>query len=110
MDNFLSNIETKSARIAAGFFVGGFTRAYGEKELGYKETRIYQLADAGEISLQLGYSQEPAIADSPPPESQLRPLKAVPEEERKAIWDEATRKAEEEHAKLTAQRAFLWAG
>ena len=75
---------------------------YGEKELGYKETRIYQLVDAAEISLQLGYDS--TIVESTPKESQLRPLKAVPEEERKAIWDEATRKAEAEHAKLTAQR------
>ena len=34
---------------------------------------------------------------------QLRPLAQVPESERKAIWDEATRKAEEEQAKLTAR-------
>ena len=75
---------------------------YGEKELGYKETRIYQLVDAAEIGLQLGYNS--TIVESIPKESQLRPLKAVPEEERKAIWEEATRKAEEENAKLTAQR------
>ena len=75
---------------------------YGEKELGYKETRIYQLVDAAEISLQLGYDS--TIVESTPKESQLRPLKAVPEDERKAIWEEATRKAEEEHARLTAQR------
>ena len=31
-------------------------------------------------------------------------LSLLSEEERKAIWEEATRKAEEEHAKLTAQR------
>ena len=77
---------------------------YGKKSLGYEKGYLYQLADAGEISIQLGYSQESAIADSPPPESQLRPLKSVPEDERKAIWDEATRKAEEEGAKLTAKR------
>ena len=75
---------------------------YGEKELGYKETHIYQFVDAAEISLQLGYDS--AIAESTPKESQLRPLKSVPEEERKAIWEEATRKAKEEHARLTAQR------
>lgn len=75
---------------------------YGEKELGYKETRIYQLVDAAEIGLQLGYDS--TIVESIPKESQLRPLKSVPEEVRKAIWEEATAKAEEEHAKLTAQR------
>ena len=77
---------------------------YGKKSLGYEKGYLYQLADAGEISLQLGYSPESAIADFPPPESQLRPLKAVPEAERQAIWEEATRKAEQEHATLTAQR------
>lgn len=75
---------------------------YGEKELGYKETRIYQLVDAAEIGLQLGYDS--TIVESIPKESQLRPLKSVPEEVRKAIWEEATAKAEEEQAKLTAQR------
>lgn len=74
---------------------------YGKKSLGYDKSHIYELADAGEIGLQVGFS---TIAENQPKESQLRPLKAVPEEERKAIWEEATRKAEEEHAKLTAQR------
>ena len=77
-------------------------KAYGEKELGYQEAHIYRLVEAAEVSLQIGYS--PIGESAPPAESQLRPLKAVPEEERKAIWEEATRKAEEENAKLTAQR------
>lgn len=68
------------------------TSPYGEKELGYKETRIYQLVDAAEISLQLGYDS--TLVESPK-ETHLRPLKAVPEDARKAIWEEATRKAEE---------------
>lgn len=74
---------------------------YGEKELSLGAARIYQLADAAEISLQLGFSK---ILEKQPTESHLVPLKSVPEEDRKAIWDEATRKAEEEHAKLTAKR------
>lgn len=74
---------------------------YGEKELSLGTARIYQLADAGEISLQLGFSKN---LEKQPIESHLVPLKAVPEEVRKAIWEEATRKAEEEQAKLTAQR------
>ena len=74
---------------------------YGEKELNFASTHLYQLANAAEIALQIGYS---AIAEKQPPESQLRPLSQVPEDERKAIWDEATRKAEEEGAKLTAKR------
>lgn len=75
-------------------------KEYGEKELGYEERHIYRLVDAAEIGLQIGTDQ----LDSQPPESQIRPLKSVPEEERKAIWEEATRKAEEDGAKLTAQR------
>lgn len=74
---------------------------YGEKELSLGTARIYQLADAGEISLQLGFSKN---LEKQPIESHLVPLKSVPEDERKAIWEEATRKAEAEHAKLTAQR------
>ena len=74
---------------------------YGEKELGFQKSHIYELTDAAEIGLQVGFS---AKAENQPKETHLRPLKSVPEAERKAIWDEATRKAEEEHAKLTAQR------
>ena len=76
---------------------------YGEKELGYQEAYVYRLVDAAEISLQLGYSPDSPIGESPK-ETHLRPLKSVPEDERKAIWDEAMRKAEEEGAKLTAKR------
>lgn len=77
---------------------------YGKKSLGYEKAYLTQLADAGEISIQLGYDAEFAMANSAPSERQLRPLKSVPESVRQAIWDEATRKAEEEHAKLTAKR------
>lgn len=77
---------------------------YGKQSLGYEKAYLTQLADAGEISIQLGYDSEFAIANRVPPEGQLRPLKSVPEDERKAIWDEAMRKAEEEGAKLTAKR------
>ena len=76
-------------------------KEYGEKELGYAERHIYQLVDAAEISLQIGYSQDCAIAQ--PKETHLRPLKSVPEEERKAIWDEATRKANSGEIHVEAQ-------
>ncbi len=82
-------------------------KEYGEKELGYQEAHIYRIVDAAEISLQIGYSQDSPIGESPP-ESQLRPLKSIPEDERKAIWDEATRKAEEEGAKLSNTRIGAW--
>lgn len=76
-------------------------KEYGEKELNLGSARIYQLADAAEISLQIGFS---TIVEKQPSEGQLRPLKSVPEEVRKEIWEEATRKAEEEGAKMTAKR------
>ena len=74
---------------------------YGEKELGFQKSHIYDLTNAAEIGLQIGFSDK---SENQPKERHLHPLKQVPEEERKAIWDEATRKAEAEHAKLTAQR------
>lgn len=76
--------------------VNGRFKAYGEKELGYQENYIHKLVNAAEISLQIGFSK---ILEKQPTESHLVPLKQVPEKERKAIWEEATRKAEEEHAK-----------
>jgi len=77
-------------------------KEYGEKELGYQENYIYKLVNAAEISLQIGFDPDCTMVQ--PSERQLRPLTQVLEEERKAIWDEAMRKAEEEGAKLTAKR------
>lgn len=64
---------------------------YGEKELSFGSAYLYRLAEAAEISMQIGYSP---IGEKSPPESQLRPLTQVPEDIRKQIWDEATAKAE----------------
>jgi len=72
---------------------------YGEKELKLGNF-VYRLADAAEIGLQIGVSP---IDENQPKETHLRPLKSVPEAERKAIWDEAIRTAEEEGEKLTAK-------
>ena len=69
---------------------------YGEKELNIGSAYVYRLAESAEISLQIGFSP---IGEKQPPESQLRPLTQVPESVRKEIWEEATRKAEEAHAK-----------
>lgn len=74
-------------------------KEYGEKELNYQERHLYRLVDAAEIGMQIGTDQ----LDSQPPESQLRPLTAVPEDVRKQIWDEATKKAEAEGEKRTAK-------
>ena len=78
-------------------------KEYGEKELGYKEAHIYRIVDAAEISLQIGHSPDSPMGESPPSERQLRPLKSVPEEIRKQIWDEATKKAEADGDKRTAK-------
>ena len=80
---------------------------YGKQSLGYEKAYLTQLADAGEISLQLGYDPEFAIANKIPPESQLRPLKSVPEDVRKQIWDEATKKAEADGDKRTAKHVEM---
>lgn len=74
---------------------------YGEKELGFQKSHIYELTSAAEIGLQLGFSDK---SENQPKERHLYPLKAVPEDERKAIWDEATRKAQEDGEKLTVKR------
>jgi len=77
-------------------------KEYGERELGYQENYIHKLVNAAEISLQIGFDRDCTMVQ--PAERQLRPLSQVPEEVRKEIWEEATRKAEEENAKLTAKR------
>ena len=77
-------------------------KEYGEKELGYQENYIHKLVNAAEISLQIGFDPDCTMVQ--PKERQLRPLAKVPEADRRSIWEEATRKAEEEHAKLTAKR------
>lgn len=80
-------------------------KEYGEKELGYQENYIHKLVSAAEISLQIGVNQDGTIVQ--PPESQLRPLKSVPEEIRKQIWDEATKKAEADGDKRTAKHVEM---
>ena len=82
-------------------------KEYGEKELGYQEAHIYRIVDAAEISLQIGYSADSPIGESLPPESHTRPLKSVPEDVRKQIWDEATAKAEAEGDKRTAKHVEM---
>ena len=76
-------------------------KEYGEKELKLGSAYVYRLAESAEIALHIGFSP---IGENQPKESQLRPLTKVPEAERKAIWEEATRKAQADNAKLTAQR------
>lgn len=76
---------------------------YGEKRRGLAKAHLYRLASAAELQLQITAKKSP-IGDKPIPETQLRPLKEVPPDDRKAIWDEATAKARAEGAKLTAKR------
>lgn len=71
---------------------------YGEKARGLSGRRLYQLATAAEtaISLQLNDS-------SKTPETHLRVVANLSDEERRKVWDAATAKAEEEGRKLTAK-------
>ena len=60
---------------------------YGEKELGFQKTHIYELTEAAEIGLQIGFSE---ISEKQPKESHMKPLKSIPEEVRKEIWEESS--------------------
>lgn len=72
---------------------------YGIKARGLTGTRLYQLAQAAEIQLSLPNS---TIVEKAP-ESQLRPLAPLTDNERRQVWAEATAQAEEENRKLTAK-------
>lgn len=76
---------------------------YGKQSLGYEKAYLTQLADAGEISLQLGYDAQFAMANSVPKERHLRPLAAVPAESRREVWEAANATANEAGEKLKAQ-------
>ena len=72
---------------------------YGKVELGYEKSYIYQLVSAATVQRSLGHS---AIVESIP-ESQLRPLAKLSDEDRRAVWAEATATAEKEGCKVTAK-------
>lgn len=72
---------------------------YGINARGLTGTRLYQLAQAAEIQLSLPNS---TIVEKAP-ESQLRPLAPLTDNERRQVWEEATAIAEEENRKLTAK-------
>jgi hypothetical protein len=71
---------------------------YGEKEWDYSRQHLHRLADAASVQISMS-----PLGDKEIPERHLRPLTQVPEEERQAIWEEATRIAEENGKKLTAK-------
>jgi len=71
---------------------------YGQAELGYENVYLHRLANAAAIEKVL----ELPIGNSTP-ESQLRPLAPLSDEERRTVWAEATAKAEEDGRKLTAR-------
>ncbi len=79
--------------------------AYGEQEWNYSQSYIYRLSKAEEIQATLSPIGEI-------PETHLRPLGAVPEAERQAIFDEANRKAEAagqaRTAKMVAEAVKDW--
>ncbi len=72
---------------------------YGVQARGLGKSRLYQLAQAAEIQLSLPNS---TIVEKAP-ESQLRPLAPLTDNERQRVWAEATAIAEEENRKLTAK-------
>lgn len=72
---------------------------FGNKVLGVEAPRLYQLAKAAEVQLSLpDYTNGIKI-----PETHLRPLAPLSDEERRKVWEEATAKAAEENKKLTAK-------
>jgi hypothetical protein len=93
---YLLKIRDTKAYVALGYET---FEAFGAAEFGYEKSHLYRLADAAEIELSLNSP----LGEKPIPERHLRPLASVPEEERQAIWDEATRIAEESGKKLTAK-------
>lgn len=60
---------------------------YGEKARGIQKTHLYQIAKAAEVQLSLGDS---AIAEKKIPETHLRPLAPLTDDERRQVWEEAT--------------------
>ena len=72
---------------------------YGKQARGLNGARLYQLAQAAEIQLSLPNSK---ILEKTP-DSQLRPLAPLTDNERRQVWEEATAIAEEENRKLTAK-------
>lgn len=74
--------------------------AYGRDELGYEKQHLYRLATAAEVEKSISVSN---WIQNNIPESQLRPLAPLSDEERRQVWEEATARAEEESRKLTAK-------
>lgn len=75
--------------------------AYGKAELGYERSHLYELASAAEVEKSLISVRN--CGQNNIPESQLRPLAPLSNEERQKVWEEATARAEEESRKLTAK-------
>lgn len=72
---------------------------YGKGELGYEKSYISRLVTAETIQRSL----DTLPIGNPIPESHLRPLGSLSDEDRRKVWDAATAKAEEEGRKLTAK-------
>lgn len=71
---------------------------YGEVKRGLSGRHLYRLAEAAEVALSLKLTERSKI-----PETHLRPLASLAEDERRRVWEEATAKAEAEQKKLTAK-------
>jgi hypothetical protein len=72
---------------------------YGKTELGYGKAYIHHLANAADVAGSLGLSTK--VDETP--ETHLRPLAPLSDEERRKVWQEATAQAEAEQKKLTAK-------
>ena len=71
---------------------------YGKAELDYGQSRLYQLAQAAEIQASISDSTKVEFR-----ETHLRPLAPLSDDERRKVWEEATKQAEAEQKKLTAK-------
>ncbi len=92
----LTEDKSEEAQSALGF--ESFEQ-YGEVKRGLSLRHLNRLASAAEAQLSLG----PIGPSAEIPESHLRPLASLSEDERRQVWEEATAQAEAEQKKLTAK-------
>ena len=105
-DAIKSGIKTLRAllldmRDRKGWLALGYSsfEEYGKAELGYEKSYIYRIVEAACVESSLN---ELPIGNSIP-ESHLRPLAPLSDEDRRKAYQEAKAQADEEHRKLTAR-------
>lgn len=72
---------------------------YGKTELDYGKAYLHHLANAADVAVSIGLSTK---VDSIP-ETHLRPLAPLTDDDRRKVWEEATAQAEADQKKLTAK-------